>query len=73
MTRKNTPEKFAKKVLSELAGIRADLDILLSGRVLEISRLTGVPPEQVQASVASQILEQQQQRFSKMIADCDMS
>ena len=47
---KNTPEKFAKKVLWELAGIRADLDQLLSGRVLEISRITGVPPEQVQTS-----------------------
>jgi len=46
MTRK-TPEKFARSVLWQLAGLRAAVDQLRDGYCIEIAAATRVPPKRV--------------------------
>ena len=69
---KQTPEQFAKNVFWQLAGIRADIDQLLSARVLEISAATRVAPKEVRKAMAAKILKAQKKLFAEMVESADL-
>jgi hypothetical protein len=69
---KQTPEKFAKNVLWQLAGIRAELDQLLSARVIELSDSTGVAPTQVRQTMSAQISAVRKFLYEEMVDEADL-
>jgi len=69
---KRTPEKFAKNVLWQLAGIRAELDQLLGARVIDIATTTGVQPTQVRKTMYAQISENRKRLYEEMVDEADL-
>ena len=70
---KQTPERFAKNVLWQLAGIRAALDLLQGRYVLEIASATNTPPKLVRKKMANEMAKVQKKLFSEMAASSHLS
>jgi len=69
---KQTPERFAKTMLWQLAGIRAAIDQLQSNQIAQTSILTGVPPIRIRKVVAAEILRAQKKLFAEMAESSEL-
>lgn len=64
---KKTPERFAKNVLWQLAGIRAAIDQLRDRYCIEVAAATGVSPKRVAKQMADAHKKLQKKIFSDLV------
>jgi hypothetical protein len=70
---KRTPEKFAKNVLWQLAGIRAAIDQLRDRYCLEIATATGTSPKRVAKQMAKAHKKLQKKLFMDLVASSQLN
>ena len=69
---KKTPERFAKNVLWQLAGIRAAIDQLRDRHCIEIASKTGASPKQVAKQMADAHKKLQKKIFADLVASSQL-
>ena len=64
---KQTPERFAKNVLWQLANVQAGVDQLINLKALELSKLTGTSPRQIGADLKRQRIVLQKKIYAALL------